>query len=671
MQIDLIIFQSAIVLSLLVFLFPIKLKYYAIMLPILAIMTVTSFWALGVIFSHQEKVTSLSFNISEQVFSFWSLIPQLFIDQITALFILMINVVSLGAFVYSHGYLKRYLGVKSPLGMSMHYFSLFLLYLCMLLLTMLKDGFMFLFIWELMSLSSFVLVAFHGEKAKIMKIAINYLVQMHIGFLFLLAGFLIANKQTGIWGFDALPYYFSSNNNFPLFLVFFIGFSIKAGLIPFHTWLPHAHPAAPAYVSGMMSGVMIKMGIYGILRVLTHVQYQLYEIGLTMAIISMITILFSISMAVFQRDIKKLLAYSSIENIGIICLGISLSILGKAFHINALAVLGLTGAIFHVLNHSLYKSMLFMLSGNIEKITETRNINELGGLAKKMPYTAAFFLIGSLALCALPPLNGFVSEFLIYKGIFKAIASGNFFVSIVSILAIIVMAISGGICVYALTKAFGLSFLGTSRKTYPQPLHEPPRTMLFPAFLNTFLMLGLGLAPVVLLPEISHALSAFKYMPLDKEVFETQMTVFEKFGLLSFILVTILFIVLGIRYWQQKKVKVSYGPTWGCGYSAGDAKHQYTSTSYAAPLKHIVSPLLKETNTFQLYKEEEIFPGERKFSTETKDRLEEYSILRPIHFLLQKIPKIGLAQTGRIQHYLIYPLAFLILIALLTAFNFI
>ncbi len=668
---DILIFQSAILFSLLVFFVNIRLKYFLVLLPVLAIIGVSSYWAIDVLISNQTKTHLLSFNISEQIFGFWSQTPHLVIDQISALFILMINVVSLGAFIYAYGYLKKYLALKSPLGMSMHYFSFFLVYISMLLITMMREGFMFLFVWELMTLSAYLMVAFHGEKENIRKVAINYLMQMHLGFLFLLAGFLIVNKETGIWGFEALEVYFASHDNYLVFLLFFVGFGVKAGLIPFHTWLPHAHPAAPAYVSATMSGVIVKMGVYGVLRVLTHVQSQLFEIGLTMLIVSLVTILFSISMAVFQRDLKKLLAYSTIENIGIIFLGISLSILGRAYNVQALAVLAMMGTLFHVLNHSLYKSMLFMLCGNIEKITNTRNINELGGLAKKMPFTTAFFLLGSLALCALPPFNGFVGEFLIYKGIYRAIADGGFFISIVAIVSIIFMALSGGICIYAMTKAFGLSFLGSSRKPFPEPLHEPSKSMFFPAFLNTILILAIGLAPVLILPQLQETLSAFKFIPKSSQVYQVQTAVFQKFGLLSLILITLFFLVYLVRYLQQKRVQVMHGPTWGCGYEAGDAKHQYTSTSYSKSMQNIVSPLLQETNTYQSFEEEEIFPGERKYQTTVKDRLEESVILRPINYLLNRIPKLGLAQTGRIQHYLIYPMAFLLLIALLSAFGII
>ncbi len=668
---DIILFQTAIAISLLVFFAPIRIKYFAILLPMLAIIGITSIWAIDVIVTHKIKIAYLSFNLSENIFGFWSAVPKIKIDQISALFILMINVISIGSLIYAYGYLKKYLSSKSALGISMHYFSFFLLYISLLLLTMIRDGFLFLFLWELMSLSSFVLIAFDGEKAQVRAVAINYLIQMHIGFMLLLAGFLIANKATGIWGFDALPIYFSSHPNTPLFFIFFLGFAVKAGLMPFHTWAPKADPIAPPHVSALMSGVLVKIGCLGIMRVAMSLQNSFSEIASILLAFSLITIVFSISMSVYEKDLRKLLAYSSIENVGVICLGLSLSIFGTAYKIPALAVLGILGSIFHVFSHSLYKSTLFLLTGNVERISGTRNINELGGLAKKMPLTAFFFLLSGLSLCALPPFNGFVSEFLMYEGIFKAISTGDFYISIICILVVIVLAISGGLSIFAMTKAFGLSFLGSQRKEYTSDIIDPPKSMLVPAVINSILMLLLGLTPFLIFPEIYEAIAAFKYLPADNSHYFQHVDIYQKFGLLSGILVALSMIVFAIRRIQQKRIQVNVGPTWGCGYSGGTAKHQYTSFSFSVPLKRILSPILSQKNNFIKYPEEEIFPGERKFDVDSVDRLEKYSISIPIKFLLKIIPFVGLAQTGRIQHYLIYPVGFLILIVVMTAFNFI
>lgn len=258
-----------------------------------------------------------------------------------------------------------------------------------------------------------------------------------------------------------------------------------------------------------------------------------------------------------------------------------------------------------------------------------------------------------------------------YKGVFKAIATGDFFISVICIVVVVVMAISGGLSIYAMTKAFGLAFLGSNRKPYPNEIKEPGKSMLFPAFLNSTFMLLLGLAPMLIFPEIYQTISTFHFIPEDQNFYISQIKIFQKFGFMSLILVTIMLVVFVIRYIQQKRVEIKYGPTWGCGYTAGDATHQYTATSYGSPLKRLISPMLIETNSYKSQEEEEIFPSPRTFKTEMKDRIEYFTILKPVRFLLDFVPKLGLAQTGRIQHYLMYPLAFLILIAILTAFKFI
>lgn len=668
---DILLFQIAIVLGLLVFITPMKYKYWSTVLPMSLMMIISTKWAIDVILFDIIKSQVLSFNINSLPIHFWFQLPSIKIDQLSALFIMMINIVTLGAMIYAKDYLNRHEHKKGIIGMSMHYYSLFILYMSLILLTMIRDGFMFLFLWELMSLSSFVLLAFDGERENIRKISLNYIIQMHIGFFLILAGFLIAYKKTGVFGFEALPIYFQTEQNLFLFLMFFVGFGFKTGLIPFHTWAPHSDSVAPPHVSSIMSGILVKLGIFGILRVSSELQSSYQSIGVILTVVSLISILFAISMSVYQNDLRKLLAYSSIENMGVICLGISLSILGKAYNMPSLSVLGMMGALLHIISHSLYKSMLFLLTGNIQAQAGTRNINELGGLSKKMPLTTVFFLIGSLSLCALPPFNGFVSEFMMYKGVYNAITKGEFFVSILSIIIVLTMALSGGLSLYTMTKAFGLSFLGSARTKYKSDISEKLSIKTIPMIMNTFLMLCLGLAPVIVFPETFQTLSIFKFINVPTDFQMDQIEIFKKFGYLSMILLLVFFTLYFIRSRQQKTKTIEYGPTWGCGYQGGDAKHQYTGTTYASPMKRILSPIYHEENEYYSLHEEEIFPQPRKFHTKVSDKIEKFIILKPIILLLKVVPKVGLAQTGRIQHYLIYPLAFLITIVVLSIFNLI
>jgi formate hydrogenlyase subunit 3/multisubunit Na+/H+ antiporter MnhD subunit len=298
-------------------------------------------------------------------------------DKLSAFFIAVINITVLTGFLYARGYLSSYYQSKISLRFSIHYLSYLWLYLSMILVVIIRDGLPFLIVWEIMALSSFLLVIFDAEDTTIMKTGISYLIQMHVGMFFILIAFLIVERETGEMSFDALKTYFTGHSNLALFILFFIGFGIKAGFIPMHTWLPQAHTAAPSHVSGVMSGVMIKMGIYGILRVLISVQSNLLLTGIIILVISVISGVLGVMMAIVQHDLKRLLAYHSIENIGIIGIGIGLGVIGLATGNTMLSLLGFSGGLLHVLNHSLFKSLLFFNAGSVYQTTHTRNIEHL------------------------------------------------------------------------------------------------------------------------------------------------------------------------------------------------------------------------------------------------------------------------------------------------------
>ena len=311
---NIILFKIAIILSFALFVVPKQAQYYFGLFLHIAIISISSVWAIQELFAFTEP-------LKLALMPFMGHILNIEIDQLSAFFILVVNFTSLTGIIYAKGYLKPYFDKKSKTEFALHYFNFLWLHISMLLVVMLRDALAFLVIWEIMSLSSFFLVIFESEKKETIKIGIKYLIQMHIGVVFLMLAFIWAYTQTGAeFSFDGLAVYFQAHNPFYLFMLFFIGFGIKAGFIPLHSWLPHAHPAAPSHVSGVMSGVMIKMGIYGILRVLTYIHHDLFYIGLFILIISLISGLIGVSMAIVQHDVKKLLAYHSIENIGIIVL---------------------------------------------------------------------------------------------------------------------------------------------------------------------------------------------------------------------------------------------------------------------------------------------------------------------------------------------------------------
>lgn len=662
-RMDIIFFKIAIILTFVLFFLAKQSQYYWGLFLHICIISVSSIWAVQSLFSN---IASLSFPF----ILFFGEPLYLEIDKLSAFFILVINFTLLTGALYAKGYLTPYFNKKNKIELALHYFSFLWLHISMLMVVMFRDALAFLIIWELMSISSFLLVIFESEKKETIKIGIKYLVQMHIGAVFIMIAFILAFLRSGgEFSFDGLAVYFESHDPFLLFLVFFIGFGIKAGFIPLHSWLPHAHPAAPSHVSGVMSGVMIKMGIYGILRVLTYIHHDLFDIGLFILIISLISGVLGVSLAIVQHDVKKLLAYHSIENIGIIGIGIGLGVIGVAKNIPVLAVLGFAGGILHVFNHSLFKSLLFYTSGSVYHQTHTRNIEQLGGLIKKMPKTALFFLLGALAISGLPPFNGFISEFFIYAGMFKSLHSAGLYTDIILLFSFSGLVLIGGLAIFCFTKVFSIIFLGTPRSDKVAHATEVEPGMIFPNFLIGFMIILIGFVPMILVKPLAGIVSIFT---TDTTPIQQIIPTLNGISISSGIFIVLIGIVWVLRAWQQKKQNIKLGDTWGCGYTgANPALHQYTATSYADNFGQLSSHLVNIKKDYTEFKEEEVFPKEKNFETHSSDIFEDYLILTPANHFYSRLKKMGVLQTGKIQHYLLYSLLFLIVIYLLTILNWI
>ena len=645
-----------VILSFVILVVPSRGRYYSTLFISLGIVLITSVPAVNVIFS--KGAVPVILHLATGLGS-----VTLTIDGLSAFFILVTNFTALTGLLYSNGYLSTYSALKSPAQLSLHYFSYTWLHLSMLGVLMLRDGLPFLIAWELMAVSSFMLILFEAEKRATLKTAVNYLIQMHIGLVLLVIAFLLCEADTGSMSFDALKIYFSHHPNTGLFLLFFAGFAIKAGFIPFHTWLPEAHPAAPSHVSGVMSGVMIKMGIYGIVRVLTNVQSDLVTIGLIVLAISAISGILGVMMAIVQHDLKKLLAYHSIENIGIIGIGIGLGAIGLGIHNPLLAMLGFGGGLLHVLNHSLFKSLLFFSAGSVYQACHTRNIEQLGGVIHKMPVTAGLFLTGSLAICGLPPLNGFISEILIYLGLFRGLSAGSVYQSIYMLMAIISLALIGGLAIYCFTKAFGVVFLGVPRSESHTATSEARTGMLFPQFLIGALILLIGLFPLLFLQPLAGLISVQFQISMDP-AWSSITDSLSLIGRIGCVLIGMVLLLFFIRYRVLKTRNVRQGPTWGCGYTAGNARQQYTGTSFADAVAGLAEPILKTQKKEQPISEEDIFPAERSFATHPADVFR-LGLNRLVDFLMLILKKLARLQTGNIQHYILYAFIFMILIFVL------
>ncbi len=649
-----------VILSFFILVMPAGMRYYYTLLVTLLLVVITSLPALNIFLSPGQSEALFVTGGYPGTLTFT-------LDSLSAFFVLVTNFTMVTGLLYSQGYLHSYLDTKSPAQMALHNFSYLWLHISMLAVLMLRDGLSFLIAWELMAVSSFMLILFEAEKRATLKTAVNYLIQMHIGLVILVVAFLLVEAETGTMSFDALKSYFAGHSNPALFFLFFAGFAVKAGFVPFHTWLPDAHPAAPSHVSGVMSGVMIKMGIYGIVRVLTNVQSDHYIIGIIIMIVATITGLYGIMMAIVQTDLKKLLAYSTIENVGIIGIGIGLGCMGIGLNNPTLALLGFAGGLLHVLNHSLFKSLLFFGAGSVYKATHTRNIEELGGLIHKMPRTAGLFLFGSVAICALPPLNGFISEVLIYYGLFAGMQAASVFQSMSMLMTILALALIGGLALFGFSKAFGLTFLGSSRSEIHLDESAVTTGMLFPKLMIAGVILLAGLAPMLFLSPLVGMIGV--QFGLDAQpVLISLMVTLSKVSLVGVILIVIVSLLMLLRSRILKPGKVTTGLTWGCGYTAGTSRQQYTATSYAANFAELADPLLNGTIEYSPIQEEDIFPVRRSFSWRPADVFRTVTGMLAGYCMIA-LKKIARLQTGNIQHYILYAFIFILVIFVLLYLN--
>lgn len=646
-------FFIPVILSFLVLIAPSGMRFYYVLFTTIVTALITSIPAIGLL--TDPAGTTLAFTAEGPPGSL-----TFTIDRLSAFFILVTNFTVLTAVIYSKGFLKPYLSVKTPARLSLHYFSFVWLHLSMLGVLMLRDGLPFLIAWELMAVSSFMGILFDAENRETLKIAVNYLIQMHIGLVLLIIAFLLVEEKAGVFGFSGLTPYFSAHSNIFLFFLFFAGFGIKAGFIPLHTWLPEAHPAAPSHVSGVMSGVMIKMGIYGIIRVLSSVQRDWMLIGIILLIISVISGIMGVILAIGRHDLKKLLAYHSIENIGIIGMGIGIGAIGISLHNPWMIFAGFAGALLHVLNHSLFKSLLFFSAGSVYQSYHTRDIEKLGGVIHPMPRTTGLFLIGALAISGLPPLNGFISEILIYIGLIKGLSAGSVYQTIAMMLAIIGLVLIGGLAIFCFTKAFGITFLGSPRSEIRHTVTDPGSSMLGPQYVIGGMILLIGLVPVIFVsPLIQVITGTFPSTPEPVSgTLLTTLTAISRIGFLFLLLVAGLFF---LRYLLLKRRTADPQPTWGCANTMGNERQQYTATSYAATLTELVHPVMPETMTYEPIGEEEVFPAPRSFSLYLSDVFQR--IIQKMTFgSMWVLKKLARLQTGNIQHYILYSFVFILII---------
>ncbi len=590
------------------------------------------------------------------------------IDALSAWFILVINFTMITGALYGLQYMKAYR--EQTANLSLHCIAYLLVQSMLTIICAVQNSLVFLFAWEIMALSAFLLVIFEHQKPETLKAGINYLIQSHISIVLLTVGFIWVAYRMDSYDFKAISEFsaeFGGANSFVLFLCFFVGFSLKAGFVPFHTWLPYAHPAAPSHVSGIMSGVLIKIGIYGILRMILLVKTDFTVLGYFILFVAVVSGIYGVMLAILQHNLKKLLAYHSIENIGIIGIGIGLGTIGIGMNNPLLTTLGFAGALLHTLNHSLFKSLLFFSAGNVYQATHSMNIESFGGLIKKMPHTAGLFLVASLAICGLPPFNGFVSEFLIYAGLYNGLGGNSPALLLALVSALFGLALIGGLALLCFTKAFGVVFLGTPRQHFHQPQSEAKTGTLVPMYAIVVLMLAIGLFPGIFLEALSAPLAAFQAkMPGVENVAALPENVGQMAVNIGWCAAGFLALAGLVIFIQQKMVKRTPGTiaaTWGCGYVGDASRMQYTAGSFVRSYRKLAEPL------FSIHKKkrpvEGIFPTDGWQETHPYDKAEAWLIDLPLRNLKNFIGKFQFLQNGNPQFYVLYGVVFIALVILI------
>jgi len=626
--------------------------------------------ALNVIISHNPIIFSLPQFVPYLEIKF-------LVDDLAAYFILIISTVTLAASIYAIDYAKEYFE-KYNIGILGFLYNIFALSL--ILVVSASNVFWFLIVWEIMSVSSYFLVIYEYDKEKNQKAGFLYLLMTHIGAAFIALALLILNKHAGSFDFSAFG---PAGANLPalarnsVFLLAFIGFGSKAGIVPLHIWLPSAHPAAPSHVSALMSGVMLKVAIYGFIRVIFYflgtpeLWWGIFVISLA-AISAILGILYALT----EHDLKRLLAFSSVENVGIILIGVGGAMIFLSLGLYSLAAVALIGGLLHIFNHALFKSLLFLAAGSVIKSAHTGNMEKLGGLIKLMPATAVLFLVGAISISALPPFNGFVSEWIIFQSLFANIFVSGLALKILFTAIIAILALTSALAAACFVKAFGIGFLAKPRSEQAEKARENPKKMTFGMGLLAALCVALGIYPYPLLSVLSgisrSLIPASAAFPNSQNFF---ITPFQN-GFSSFSPLWIFVLVGGVillAYCLEKvlggKKQTRLYNTWDCGGNL-NPRMQYTATAFSKPIQMIFKNIYRpfEKTEINYYNDGvKYFPRQMKYESDIIEVYDKYLYSPVVRIILRSSEKFNWIQFGNVNMYLLY--IFLTLVILLLIFK--
>ncbi len=582
------------------------------------------------------------------------------LDPLAAIFILPLCLVVGGGALYGLGYWPQ----RDHPGNGRR-FRLFygLLGAAMMLVLSADNSLLFLFAWEVMAVAAFFLVTTEQERAEARRAGFIYLVSAHAGALALFALFVLLAQETGSMHFPAAASLAGGSATL-IFLLGLFGFGFKAGLMPLHIWLPIAHAAAPSHASALLSGIVLKTGIYGLLRLTSFFAVIPAWWGWTVLLLGVLSGIFGVALALAQHDLKRLLAYHSVENIGIIAIGIGLALLGRSYDVAELTLLGMAGALLHVVNHGLFKSLLFLSAGSVVHATGTRELDHYGGLLRRQPWTAVCFLGGAVAICGLPPFNGFVSEWLIYLAAFRAI-SGDELSLRLAVLAAPALALTGGLALACFVKVFGVTFLGEPRTPAAAVNHDAAPSMRGPMVGLLLACAWIGLLPGTLAPLLQQAVVHWAPTTGAAVNLTAPLAPLPLVGAAGW---GLLLLLLGLGWWLQRRTRKAPRnvATWGCGYLAPTPRMQYTASSFA--------DFLVSQFRFGLWTERHggkvhgLFPVAGEFSTHTPDAVLDRVLLPGSRRLAKWSSWLrARVQNGLIPTYLLYVALTLLFLLVMVA----
>lgn len=588
-------------------------------------------------------------------FTLWKMTARIEVDALSAAFLLPLNLVAGLGVVYASAYWP--LATHKATGRSVRFFYA-LLAAALMLVFIARHGILFLMAWEIMALAAFFLVGTEHEKPQVQRASWIYLMCTHTGTLFLFAVMALLALRNGTFLWVPPAGHGASSLDGVILAIALLGFGFKAGFFPLHFWLPEAHAWAPSHVSAILSGVMLKAGIYGIIRVSGLLPSTPVFLGGFVLTLGAVTAIYGVIHALAQSDTKRLLAYSSIENIGIIGIGLGLGWTGRATHEPWLAALGFGGAIFHVWNHSIFKALLFLGAGSLLHATRTRKIEALGGLAARMPRTTLLLFPAVLAVAALPPFSAFLSEWFLYRGLFGSFRGST---SWAACFALPALALTGGLAAVAFAKFFGFVFLGEPRSSAAEHARDPGRAMLTPMAILAMLCLGMGLGGVLLLPVLDRVVAVVAPEAVDLLLPGLHGDLSYLSGMLALLLLlgTIAYLWLHASRDKTEETKLKERvPTWDCGYLQPTVRMQYTGSSFSETWAALVPGF-----SIQIRRIRGLFPKPTSFHTEIQDVVGEGVVEQQTERLAGRMLRFRQLQHGHLSVYVLY-----ILLALLGVF---